>query len=490
MKFNKTDINNLIQEVVDKWDYSGHFTLINKGETLHNKCYGFENREKNVGTTEDTRYLMDSQHDFFVQFSVLMEASKKKIKLRDKITKYIPELKHGDKITIKHLLNHESGLFDFYHSHLMVQFETDEQLSQLPEHDRVRKEQSIKYENRAFQSVLDIINEKELEFEPGKDDEYSSSESVILVELLKRLTGQTPFEYLKENVFDVLGLESIQYGVETDTLSYVEHNMRELVLTPVDFEVEGIFSVKAEDLIKLSEAILDKQFLTEAVWKAALKRDKDGDCILFGNANGYDSVSIEFLGYGVNFYLDFENQVTYTCTSNEQQLFEFVDNSWHYYRKDFRHVASSILTFPKDTKMVKINKKNFWSALDIEIKPEQNKFVLNAKSSVAMGLFYKTATVYAQMEGNTVVGLLVLDIDKKKDNYHIDIIIIDKKYQNKGYGKLMVKWAVEKLKEEGATKLNIGVDRENVAAKKVYINAGFEPKSVYDGGMELEMKLS
>ena len=53
----------------------------------------------------------------------------------------------------------------------------------------------------------------------------------------------------------------------------------------------------------------------------------------------------------------------------------------------------------------------------------------------------------------------------------------------------MVKWAVDYLKNEGAKKLSIGVSRQNIGAKKIYLNAGFEPKSIYDGGMELEMEL-
>ena len=488
-KFDTTNIKSLVQEVVDKWDYSGYFTLLSQGRRLVNEYYGFENKDKSSKTTKDTRYLVDSQHSFFARFSILMEVSRKSIKLNEKIAKYIPELRHSDKITIKNLLKGESGLFDYYHSHLMVQFETDDELKALPEYDRVRKEHSIRYENRNFHKVLRIINDKELEFEPGKDDEHSSTESIILNELLTRVTGLTPFEYLKENIFDSLGMDSVQYGSTIETLSYIEHKDTEHVSTPVDFDVEGIFSINNDDLEKLMTALLNKQFLSEAVWKTALKRNHHGNGILFGSSRGFYSTGFGFLGYVVSLYLDFNKKVAYSCVSNEQPLIELVDNNWNYYQKEFSSVVAAIMTFPENTKMVKLDKKNFWSALDISIKPEQNKFVLNAKSSVAMGLFYKEQKVYVQMEGDIVVGLLVLEIDKKKENYYINVVIIDKKFQNKGFGKLMVKWAVEKLKEEGATSLKIGVNRENIAAKKVYMNAGFEPKSVYGGGMELEMKL-
>lgn len=489
MKLDKTQIKNSIEQVVKKWDYSGHFILMKGNNVLHNDFYGYENKEKNVKTSKDTRYLVDSECAFFAKIAILMEISKKTIKFKDYINQYIPELNHGEKITIYNLLNDDSGLFDYFHSSIMVQFETDEKLKALSEHDRVRKEQFIMYENRDFDTVLGIINDKELEYEPGKDDEGSSTNSVLLVELLKRTTGQTPFEYLKEHVFDVLNMTSVQYGSDINTLSYVEHNMKELISTPIEGDIEGAFSMTAVDIQKLFEAFIEKQLFTETVWKKALKQNKDGESILFGNASGYVSTGINIIGFGIQVYFDFEKKITYAVISNQQQLFEFVDNNWYYMNKDIRYIVSTIMTYPEKTKMVKLNKKNFWGALDLSVEDEQNKYVLNAKSSVAMGLFNKTQKVFVQMEGDIAVGLLVLNIDKKKNIYYIEIIIIDKKYQNKGFGKLMVKWAVEYLKEAGAKKLSIGVDRENIAAKKVYINAGFKPKSVYDGGMELEMKL-
>jgi len=91
------------------------------------------------------------------------------------------------------------------------------------------------------------------------------------------------------------------------------------------------------------------------------------------------------------------------------------------------------------------------------------------------------------MEGSRAVGLLVLDINPKKNYFNIDIIIIDKRFQGKGYGKIMLNWAIETLKKQGAKELEIGVSRYNHAAKKIYMDAGFTPKAVYDGGMNLHM---
>ena len=51
------------------------------------------------------------------------------------------------------------------------------------------------------------------------------------------------------------------------------------------------------------------------------------------------------------------------------------------------------------------------------------------------------------------------------------------------------KWTVEYLKNEGSKELEIGVNRFNIPAQKLYKSVGFRVKSVYDEGMILHIKL-
>ena len=167
----------------------------------------------------------------------------------------------------------------------------------------------------------------------------------------------------------------------------------------------------------------------------------------------------------------------------------FSEGTWRYFRRDSREAITSAFTYPTNTKIVKINKSNFWDALNLKVAQEQAEFVLEAKSSIAMGLMYPTKKTFIQMEGQVCVGLLVLDINPKKEYYHIDIILVDKRYQGRGYGKHILEFAVETLKAAGAKSLKIGVNRFNYGAQKIYMDAGFTPKSIYEEGMELHMNL-
>lgn len=71
-------------------------------------------------------------------------------------------------------------------------------------------------------------------------------------------------------------------------------------------------------------------------------------------------------------------------------------------------------SYPVDTKMVPLNTKNFWHVLNLTVADDQQQFVLECKSSIAMALMFKTKKAFVEMEGNRAVGLLVLDIDKKE----------------------------------------------------------------------------
>ena len=488
MKLDKVQIKQEIDKVSNDWNLSGNFILLKDGEILHNNHYGYANRELEIPTKNDTKYTLDSNEMFFISLAVLIAIDEGKLKLNDSLKEFFPKFKHSDKITIEHLLRNESGLIDFYHENLMVELEADARYLELSEHDRVRKEKQVLYENREFKKVYSLIESCDLDYEPGSKKIGSETNVVFLCEILKTVTNQKPFDYLKEKVFNPLNMSTVSRNQSQESLSYTVHKRTELVSMPIDYDIDGLFDVTVKDMINLMVSLSTRKIISKKLWKKALKYNEEGRGILFSNANGFDCANTEFLGYGFYCYMNHKTGVAFASLVNEGQTFKFVDNSWRYFRRDSRETVASVLTYPLDTKMIKLNKQNFWDAMNISIEDEQNSFVLDAKGSVAMGLMYKTKKTFVQMEGNLVVGLLVLNVDKKKEDYSIDIIIIDKRFQNRGYGKHMVKWAVEYLKKEGAKTLTIGVSRQNIGAKKIYMNAGFVPKSVYDGGMELVME--
>lgn len=490
MKLNINKLNTEIDAACIDWNASGAFLVIKDGVVVHENTYGYADRENDVPTSKDGRYVFNSECAFLMKLSVLMLVDQGKIKLNDTIDKFIPEYKSGDQITIRHLIKNHSGIPDFYYSNIMVALNEDAEHKALPEFDRIRKEVKALNQSRNFTDVMKLIGDRELEYTPGTlDRSDSESNWVFLAEIVRRVTSMSVYAFLNQNLFMPLEMTQIEAGSRTQTVSYSVIREKELVRLPLDYEVDGLISVTLADMKKLLLALSESKILSKKMWQKVLKIDADGNGLGFENANGFACSNIQFMGFGFYLYFNHSTGVAFASLVNEEQLFRNIAGVWHYFRKATREIIEAAFTFPMDTRMVPLSTKNFWYALNITVADDQQQFVLENKSSIAMALMFKTKKAFVEMEGNRAVGLLVLDIDKKKGYYHIDIIQIDKRFQGRGYGKIMLNWAVDYLAAAGAKELAIGVNRFNYGAQKIYMDAGFKAKTIYEEGMELHMSL-
>ena len=490
MKFDQIKLNKDIDAVCKDWDISGAFLIAKDGITVHENTYGYADRENNIYTSSDGRYVFNTESKFFVNLSMLMLIDQGKIKLNDTLDKFIPEYKHGSQITVKHLIKNNSGILDFYYGQIMIALNNDEKHKAMPEFDRVRAEVKAFNQSRNFEKVMKLIGDEALEYAPGTSDRPGSeSNYVFLAEIIRRVTKQSVFDFLNQSVFKPLEMHQIKEGSETQTVSYSVIRENVLIRLPLDYHVDGLMTATADDMKKLLLALGSAKILSKKMWDKALKLDADGDGLGFENANGFACCDAQFMGFGFFAYFNHSTGVAFASLVNEEQQFRNIANVWHYFRRDSRERIEAAFTYPVDTKMVPLNTKNFWHVLNLTVADDQQQFVLECKSSIAMALMFKTKKAFVEMEGNRAVGLLVLDIDKKKGYYHIDIILIDKRFQGRGYGKIMLKWAVEYLTTAGAKELAIGVNRFNYAAQKIYMDAGFTAKRIYEEGMELHMTL-
>jgi CubicO group peptidase (beta-lactamase class C family) len=114
------------------------------------------------------------------------------LNLTDPVVRYVPEFKGPDKehVLVRHLFTHTSGLPDM-----------------LPDDLKLRSRQA------PLQRFLDgAAKETELLFKPGTKISYQSMGTAVVAEIIQRLSGKPIAEYLKREIFDPLGLESIGLG--------------------------------------------------------------------------------------------------------------------------------------------------------------------------------------------------------------------------------------------------------------------------------------
>jgi diamine N-acetyltransferase len=79
------------------------------------------------------------------------------------------------------------------------------------------------------------------------------------------------------------------------------------------------------------------------------------------------------------------------------------------------------------------------------------------------------------MDGNTVVGFLAMVFDRKDKDYWILRLLIDERYQKKGYGRAACSLGIQWMKEHGAPWVKISFEPKNMVAEKLYRSLGFNP---------------
>ena len=121
-----------------------------------------------------------------------------------------------------------------------------------------------------------------------------------------------------------------------------------------------------------------------------------------------------------------------------------------------------------------ITRENFDDCLFLEVTEEQEDFVASTMFSLAEAYVFTENTPLAIYNDKEMVGFLMYELDPDDNEYWLTRLLIDKKYQNKGYGRQ----AVEKFlsfiqKEYQPKKLLLSFEPANSVAEKLYVSLGF-----------------
>lgn len=149
-------------------------------------------------------------------------------------------------------------------------------------------------------------------------------------------------------------------------------------------------------------------------------------------------------------------------------------------------------------RLEKVNARNVWDILKLRVAENQRCFVSANDRSIIEA--YITLTANGQVfpfgiyEDDTPVGFLMIgfgiddDWDDAPavatDNYNLWRLMIDERYQKKGYGREAVKLALEFIKTFPCGKAEycwLSYEPENEVARRLYRSFGFVETGEMDG---------
>ncbi len=170
-------------------------------------------------------------------------------------------------------------------------------------------------------------------------------------------------------------------------------------------------------------------------------------------------------------YLDWETGIGLIHLTNSELIIQSQNGSLSQFRKEFRQEAAATFVYPNNPRLVPFSKNNVWDAMQLSINDEQLEYMSNAKEAICIAYAYKHE-LFIIMEGNRSIGLVAFSMDSKNKKYYIESVLIDKKYQQRGFGKIMMIKGIEYLKSIGCTHLSIGVNLIKSQLCMTYLKKG------------------
>ena len=146
----------------------------------------------------------------------------------------------------------------------------------------------------------------------------------------------------------------------------------------------------------------------------------------------------------------------------------------------------------KELKLRKIDESNFIECFNLSLGEGQDRFVSHPIRSLAQAyIYYNQCTPFGIYSNDTIVGYVMVIYDYDEETYNIWHMMIDEKYQGKGYGSIAIKLCIDYIKSKPFGSSNdviLTCNIDNSIAIHIYEKIGFKDTGErYDN--ELVMKL-
>ncbi|MFP4289481.1 MAG: serine hydrolase domain-containing protein [Bacteroidales bacterium] len=257
-------LDHQITELLKEQNFNGNVLIARYGMLIYEKSMGYADFRNNTPLTSETSFQLASISKTFTSAAILQLHNEGYLCLDEPVQDHIPEFPYPD-ITIKHLLNHTSGLQNYM---WMV--------------ERYWR----KITPPTNEDVMDLFIKypRPLNFTPGKIFDYSNTGYVFLGLIIERVSQMSYADYIEENIFAPLEMHhsfvhDLQNPREKENRAYGFRQWRgSHILIPDDnldgpLGDKGVFS-SITDLHKWDQALYRNTLLPEDITRMAFEYSK------------------------------------------------------------------------------------------------------------------------------------------------------------------------------------------------------------------------
>jgi diamine N-acetyltransferase len=139
-----------------------------------------------------------------------------------------------------------------------------------------------------------------------------------------------------------------------------------------------------------------------------------------------------------------------------------------------------------------IDGNNFRAVVNLKVADGQQTFVAPNVMSIAQSKIYPTMNIRAVCAGDEIVGFVMYGLDTDDGRYYLVRLMVDEKFQGKGYGKAATLAVIEELRQtDGCDAVYLSFVPENSYAERIYQNIGFERTGeISEGEIVMRFRIS
>jgi CubicO group peptidase (beta-lactamase class C family) len=172
------------KKLADAEVFSGAVLLAKDGKVIFKNAYGLASRAFNAPNKIDTKFNLGSMNKMFTGVAITQLVQQGKLSFDDPLSKFVSTewlpTEMTEKVKIKHLLTHTSGLGSYFNEKFM---------------------QSSRDLYRELDDYKPLVAGDTLAFEPGTDWSYSNTGFLLLGVVIEKVTGRSYFDHVRESIY-------------------------------------------------------------------------------------------------------------------------------------------------------------------------------------------------------------------------------------------------------------------------------------------------
>lgn len=280
---NQLEFSKIMDNAVTSKSFSGVVSIHQLDKVLYEKAFGFADHSNKLENKIDTRFGIASGTKFLTALAVgkLIEAKTLSFSTRliDCISHQFPN--YSPEITIRQLLNHTSGIPDYYDEEKITDFENF--ALNIPNYDL-----------KTLKDYLPAFPNEPMNFAPGTRFSYCNGGFILLGIVIEEITGMSYQDYITQEILKPIGMEqsgffwlnklpeNTAFGYLNDAAGW-RTNIYNL---PIVGGSDGGMFTTARDISILWKAFFNCQILSkelvEIYSQPSVKADSENENIYYG----------------------------------------------------------------------------------------------------------------------------------------------------------------------------------------------------------------